>query len=41
MQAGTIAALMDGHYDGDLRVGDLLARADLGIGTSSTSTASS
>jgi acetolactate decarboxylase len=33
LQAGTIAALMDGHYDGDVRVGDLLARADLGIGT--------
>ena len=33
VQAGTIAALMDGHYDGDVRVGDLLARADLGIGT--------
>ena len=33
VQAGTIAALMDGHYDGDLRIGDLLARADLGIGT--------
>jgi acetolactate decarboxylase len=33
VQAGTVAALMDGHYDGDLRVGDLLARADLGIGT--------
>jgi acetolactate decarboxylase len=33
VQAGTIAGLMDGHYDGDLRVGDLLARADLGVGT--------
>jgi acetolactate decarboxylase len=33
VQAGTIAALMDGHYDGDVRVGDLLAKADLGIGT--------
>jgi acetolactate decarboxylase len=33
MQIGTIAALMDGHYDGDLRVGDVLARANLGIGT--------
>jgi acetolactate decarboxylase len=33
VQTGTVAALMDGHYDGDLRVGDLLARADLGIGT--------
>ena len=33
LQAGTIAALMDGHYDGDVRVGDLLAKADLGIGT--------
>jgi len=33
VQAGTIAALMDGHYDGDIRVGDLLAKADFGIGT--------
>lgn len=33
LQAGTIAALMDGHYDGDLRIGDLLSRADLGVGT--------
>jgi acetolactate decarboxylase len=33
VQTGTIAALIDGHYDGDLRVGDLLARADLGVGT--------
>jgi acetolactate decarboxylase len=33
VQTGTIAALMDGHYDGDLRIGDLLARADLGVGT--------
>jgi acetolactate decarboxylase len=33
VQTGTIAGLMDGHYDGDLRVGDLLARADLGVGT--------
>ncbi|HXY93626.1 MAG TPA: acetolactate decarboxylase [Acidimicrobiia bacterium] len=33
VQTGTMAALLDGHYDGDLRVGDLLARGDLGIGT--------
>ncbi|HEY7106974.1 MAG TPA: acetolactate decarboxylase [Acidimicrobiia bacterium] len=33
VQAGTIAALLDGHYDGDLRVGDVLARADTGVGT--------
>jgi acetolactate decarboxylase len=33
VQTGTIAGLIDGHYDGDLRVGDLLARADLGVGT--------
>ena len=33
VQTGTIAGLMDGHYDGDLRVGDLLTRADLGVGT--------
>jgi len=33
VQAGTIAGLMDGRYDGDLRVADLLARADFGIGT--------
>jgi acetolactate decarboxylase len=33
LQTGTIASLMDGHYDGDLRIGDLLSRADLGIGT--------
>jgi acetolactate decarboxylase len=33
VQTGTIAGLMDGHYDGDLRVGDVLARADLGVGT--------
>jgi acetolactate decarboxylase len=33
IQAGTIAALLDGHYDGDLRIGAVLERADLGIGT--------
>lgn len=33
VQTGTIAGLMDGHYDGDVRVGDLLMRADLGVGT--------
>jgi acetolactate decarboxylase len=33
VQAGTIAGLIDGHYDGDLRLADLLARADLGVGT--------
>jgi acetolactate decarboxylase len=33
VQAGTIAALMDGHYDGDIRIGDVLERADTGVGT--------
>jgi acetolactate decarboxylase len=33
VQAGTVAALMDGHYDGDLTLGEVLARADHGIGT--------
>jgi len=33
VQAGTIAALMDGRYDGDLSLGELLTRGDLGIGT--------
>jgi acetolactate decarboxylase len=33
VQSGTVAALMDGHYDGDLRLGDVLARADTGVGT--------
>jgi acetolactate decarboxylase len=33
VQAGTVAALMDGHYDGDLRIGEVLARADTGVGT--------
>ena len=31
VQTGTVAALMDGHYDGDLAVGEVLARADLVI----------
>ena len=33
VQAGTIAALIDGRYDGDLSLGELLTRGDLGIGT--------
>ena len=33
VQTGTVAALMDGHYDGDLTLGELLSRADHGIGT--------
>src|SRR5260221_3870295 len=33
VQAGTVAALMDGHYDGDLTLGEVLARGDHGIGT--------
>jgi acetolactate decarboxylase len=33
VQTGTVAALMDGHYDGDLTLGEVLARADHGIGT--------
>ncbi len=33
VQTGTVAALMDGHYDGDLRIGEVLARADTGVGT--------
>lgn len=33
VQAATVEALLDGRYDGDLRVGDLLAHGDHGIGT--------
>jgi acetolactate decarboxylase len=33
VQTGTVAGLMDGHYDGDLTLGELLARGDHGIGT--------
>lgn len=32
-QAGTLDALMAGHYDGDASIGDLLDHGDLGIGT--------
>ncbi len=32
-QSSTIAALMDGRYDGDLTVGEVLAHGDLGLGT--------
>jgi acetolactate decarboxylase len=32
-QAGTLDALMDGRYDGDLTIGELLAHGDHGIGT--------
>jgi acetolactate decarboxylase len=32
-QAGTLDALMDGRYDGDITVGELLAHGDHGIGT--------
>jgi acetolactate decarboxylase len=33
VQAGTVAALMDGHYDGDVTLGEVLTHADHGIGT--------
>ncbi|MET0894768.1 MAG: acetolactate decarboxylase [Acidimicrobiia bacterium] len=33
VQAGTVAALIDGRYDGDLQLRELLERGDLGIGT--------
>ncbi|MEX2100840.1 MAG: acetolactate decarboxylase [Acidimicrobiia bacterium] len=33
VQTGTVAALMDGHYDGDLTIAEVLARGDHGIGT--------
>ena len=33
VQTGTVAALIDGHYDGDLTIGELLERVDHGIGT--------
>jgi acetolactate decarboxylase len=32
-QAGTLNALMDGHFDGDATVGEVLAHGDHGIGT--------
>jgi acetolactate decarboxylase len=32
-QAGTLNALMEGHFEGDLTVGELLQHGDLGIGT--------
>lgn len=32
-QTSLVAALLDGVYDGDVRIGDLLGRGDLGIGT--------
>jgi acetolactate decarboxylase len=33
VQTGTVAALLDGKYGGDVTVGELLAHGDLGIGT--------
>lgn len=33
VQAGTLDALMGGHYDGDATIGELLRHGDLGIGT--------
>ena len=41
VQTGTIAGLMDGHYDGDLRVGDLLTAPTSASEPCNTSTASS
>jgi acetolactate decarboxylase len=32
-QASTLAALLDGSYDGDLTIGELRRRGDLGLGT--------
>lgn len=32
-QASTVEALMDGAYDGDLTIGELRSRGDLGLGT--------
>lgn len=32
-QVGTLDALMDGHFDGDATLGELLAHGDTGIGT--------
>ncbi len=32
-QTSTLAALLDGAYDGDLTIGELRARGDLGLGT--------
>jgi acetolactate decarboxylase len=33
VQAGTVAALIDGHYDGDVTLAELLERGGFGIGT--------
>jgi hypothetical protein len=33
VQTGTIAALLDGRYRGNVRLGELLEHGDLGIGT--------
>jgi len=33
LQTSTIAALLDGRYDGDVTVGELLKEGDLGVGT--------
>jgi acetolactate decarboxylase len=33
VQTGTIAALLDGHYGGNIRLDELLEHGDLGIGT--------
>jgi acetolactate decarboxylase len=33
VQTGTIAALLDGHYGGNVSLGELLEKGDLGIGT--------
>ncbi len=41
LQTGTVAALMDGHYDGDLRIGDCWRVPISASARSSTSTASS
>ncbi|HSJ70058.1 MAG TPA: acetolactate decarboxylase [Acidimicrobiia bacterium] len=32
-QTSLVAALLDGVYDGDMRIGDLLGRGDVGLGT--------
>ena len=32
-QVGTLDALIDGRYDGDTTMGELLAHGDLGLGT--------
>ncbi len=41
IQAGTVAALMDGHYDGDLTLGEVLAPRTTASARSKVSTASS